>query len=182
MGLIVIVAVLVVVCVAYVIATYNSFVVSRNKIDNAFANIDTQIQRRFDLVPNLVETVKGYASFEKDVLENVVACRSGYANASDMRQKMEIDGKLGEGIKSIMAVSEAYPELKANINFLELQRELDETEDKLAYARQFYNDAVTIYNTKLMKFPGNMVANMFGLKAADLYARNANQDSPKIKF
>lgn len=182
MGLIVIVAVLVVVCVAYVIASYNSFVVSRNKIDNAFANIDTQIQRRFDLVPNLVETVKGYASFEKDVLENVVACRSGYANASDMRQKMEIDGKLGEGIKSIMAVSEAYPELKANINFLELQRELDETEDKLAYARQFYNDAVTIYNTKLMKFPGNMVANMFGLKAADLYARNANQDSPKIKF
>lgn len=182
MGLIVIFAVLVVVCVAYVIATYNSFVVSRNKIDNAFANIDTQIQRRFDLVPNLVETVKGYASFEKDVLENVVACRSGYANASDMRQKMEIDGKLGEGIKSIMAVSEAYPELKANINFLELQRELDETEDKLAYARQFYNDAVTIYNTKLMKFPGNMVANMFGLKAADLYARNANQDSPKIKF
>lgn len=182
MGLIVIVAVLVVVCVVYVIATYNSFVVSRNKIDNAFANIDTQLQRRFDLVPNLVETVKGYASFEKGVLENVAACRSGYANASDMRQKMEMDGKLGEGIKSIMAVSEAYPELKANVNFLELQRELDETEDKLAYARQFYNDAVTIYNTKLMKFPGNMVANMFGLKVADLYAGKANQESPKINF
>ena len=182
MGVIILVVVLVVVIV-FVITTYNSLVQLRNKVKNAFAQIDTQLQRRFDLIPNLVETVKGYATHEKEVLENVTASRSGYMNASSNEQKLEMNNQLSSTLKTLFAVAENYPELKSNTNFLNLQEELSEIEDKVAYARQFYNDAVTIYNNKLQMFPSNVVAGVFGFKEEALFDAVADADTaPRVQF
>ena len=182
MGWIILIVVLVVI-IAWVISTYNSLVQLRNKVRNAFAQVDTQLQRRFDLIPNLVETVKGYAGHEKDVLENITASRSGYMNASSNEQKLEMNNQLSSTLKSLFAVAENYPELKANTNFLKLQEDLSETEDKVGYARQFYNDAVTIYNNKLQMFPSNVIAGIFGFKEEALFdaADEANQ-APRVQF
>ena len=182
MGIIIATIILVVV-IAFVISTYNSLVQLRNKVKNAFAQIDAQLQRRFDLIPNLVETVKGYAGHEKEVLENVAASRSGYMNASSNEQKMEMGNQLTSTLKTLFAVAENYPELKANTNFMSLQEELSETEDKVVYARQFYNDAVTIYNNKLQMFPGNIVAGIFGFKEEALFAAVSEASiAPKVQF
>ena len=179
---IVIIIILVVIAV-WVISTYNSLVQLRNKVRNAFAQIDTQLQRRFDLIPNLVETVKGYAGHEQEVLENVTASRSGYMNATSNEQKMEMNNQLTSTLKTLFAVSENYPELKANANFMSLQEELSETEDKLVYARQFYNDAVTIYNNKIQMFPGNLIAGIFGFKEEALFdAVNEANQAPRVQF
>lgn len=177
------VGVVLVAIIAWVISTYNSLVQLRNKVKNAFAQIDTQLQRRFDLIPNLVETVKGYAGHEKEVLEKITASRSGYMNASSNEQKLEMNNQLTSTLKTLFAVSENYPDLKANENFLKLQDDLSETEDKVAYARQFYNDAVTIYNNKLQMFPGNLVAGVFGFKEEALFdaVDEANQ-APRVQF
>ena len=137
----IIAAVVVVAIIVFVIVTYNNLVLLRNKVKNSFAQIDTQLQRRFDLIPNLVETVKGFATHEKELLENVAASRSGYINASSNGEKMAMNNQLTSNLRSLFAVSENYPELKSNTNFLQLQDELSETEDKITYARQFYNDA-----------------------------------------
>lgn len=176
-------AVVVVAIIVFVIVTYNSLVQLRNKVKNAFAQIDTQLQRRFDLIPNLVETVKGFATHEKELLESVAASRSGYINASSNGEKMAMNNQLTSSLRSLFAVSENYPELKSNTNFLQLQDELSETEDKITYARQFYNDAVTIYNNKLQTFPNNMVAGIFGFREEELF--NSVEDAkeaPRVSF
>lgn len=182
MGWIIAIIILVVVAM-WVISTYNNLVQLRNKVKNAFAQIDAQLQRRFDLIPNLVETVKGYAGHEKEVLENVTASRSGYMNATSNEQKMEMNNQLTSTLKTLFAVAENYPDLKANTNFMSLQEELSETEDKIVYARQFYNDAVTIYNNKIQMFPGNIIAGVFGFKEEALF--NVAEDArkaPKVQF
>ena len=168
---------------AFVITTYNTLVRLRNKVKNAFAQIDTQLQRRFDLIPNLVETVKGFATHEKELLENVAASRSGYMNASTNGEKMAMNNQLTSNLRSLFAVAESYPDLKANANFLQLQDELSETEDKVTYARQFYNDAVTIYNDKIQMFPGNLVAGIFGFREEELFnSDDAAKDAPRVQF
>ncbi len=168
---------------AFGIATYNGLVKDRNNVKNAYAQIDTQMQRRFDLIPNLVEVVKGYAGHEKALLENVTASRAGYLNAASGGEKLECSERLSSTLRTLFAVAENYPQLKANTNFIELQNELSETEDKVTYARQFYNDAVTIYNTKLQMFPSSLIAGMFGFKEEELLeAASGAGEAPKVKF
>lgn len=175
--------VIVVALIVFIITTYNDLVRLRNKVKNAFAQIDTQLQRRFDLIPNLVETVKGFATHEKELLENVAASRSGYMNASSNGEKLAMNNQLTSNLRSLFAVAESYPELKANTNFLKLQDELSETEDKITYSRQFYNDAVTIYNNKIQMFPGNIVAGMFGFREEELFNTDEEaKDAPKVQF
>lgn len=164
-----VVLVLVIVVFVFVIVTYNQLVQSRNKVKNSFAQIDAQLQRRFDLLPNLVETVENFASHEKKILQNVVAARSGYMSTNVAKEKLAMNNQLTSMLKSLFVVSEHYPDLKANGNFLRLQEELSETEDKIAFARQFYNDAVTIYNNKLQMFPANIIAGMFGFQEEELF-------------
>jgi len=167
----------------FVAATYNRFVKLRNSVKNSFAQIDAQLQRRFDLIPNLVETVKGYASHEKNLLSNVEASREGYLHAGSNAEKIAMDNRLTSTLKSLFVVSKNYPDLKANATFLNLQEELSETEDKIAFARQFYNDAVTIYNNKLQMFPGNLVAGMFGFREEELFnAVDDADDAPDVDF
>lgn len=175
MGLIIIgvvlavILVLVIVVAVFVIVTYNQLVQSRNKVKNSFAQIDAQLQRRFDLLPNLVDTVERVASHEKKIIQNVAAARKGYLSSNDAREKIAMNNQLSTTLKSLFVISESYPELKANANFMHLQEELSETEDKVTFARQFYNDAVTIYNNKLQMFPANIVAGMFGFKEEELF-------------
>lgn len=175
--------VVVVAIFVFVITIYNDLVRLRNKVKNAFAQIDTQLQRRFDLIPNLVETVKGFATHEKELLENVAASRSGYMNASSNGEKLAMNNQLTSNLRSLFAVAENYPELKANTNFLKLQDELSETEDKVTYSRQFYNDAVTIYNNKIQMFPGNMIAGIFGFKEEELFNTDDEaKEAPRVQF
>lgn len=175
--------VVVVAVLAFVIVTYNNLVLLRNKVKNSFAQIDTQLQRRFDLIPNLVETVKGFATHEKELLENVAASRSGYMNATSNGEKLAMNNQLTSTLRSLFAVVESYPELKANTNFLRLQDELSETEDKITYSRQFYNDAVTIYNNKIQMFPSNLVAGMFGFREEELFNTDDEaKEAPRVQF
>ena len=179
----VIIGIIIVAIILFVIVTYNNLILLRNKVKNAFAQIDAQLQRRFDLIPNLVETVKGYAGHEKELLENVTASRTGYMNANSNAEKLEMDNQLTATLKNLFAVAENYPELKANENFASLQEELSETEDKIAYSRQFYNDAVTIYNSKLQTFPNNLVASLFGFREEELFnAVDKAKTNVQVKF
>ena len=164
-----IILIIVVVIIAFIISTYNGLVQSKMKVDNAWSQIDVQLQRRFDLIPNLVETVKGYMAHESDVLEKVTSLRSSWTNAKTVEDKASIDSSLSSTLKTIMALSENYPDLKANTNFMNLQDELSKTEDKLSYSRQFYNDTVTKYNTQLEVFPSNIAASLFGFKPEALF-------------
>ena len=176
--------VILLVVIFVVIGIYNSLVTSKHKVKNAFAQIDTQLQRRFDLIPNLVETVKGYAKHEESVLENITAARSGYMNAKTTGEKIEADRELTSTLKTLFAVAENYPELKANTNFSKLQDDLRGTEDKVAFARQFYNDAVTMYNNKLAIFPNNIVAGIFKFEEEELYKIESEEarKAPKVQF
>lgn len=160
---------IVVILVIAIISMYNGLVSSRVKVDNAWSQIDVQLQRRFDLIPNLVDTVKGYMAHESSVLEKVTELRTSWANAKTVAEKMEISNQLSDTLKTIMAVSENYPDLKANQNFMSLQEELTNTENKISYSRQFYNDTVTRYNTMLETFPSNLVASMFHFEAEKLF-------------
>jgi LemA protein len=144
---------------------YNRFITLRNRIDNSWSQIDVQLRRRYDLIPNLVETVKGYAAHESAVFEKVAELRSVAMNAKGVEEQGQAENMLTGALKSLFAVAEAYPDLKANQNFLMLQEELDGTESKIAYARQFYNDTVMSYNTSIQSFPGNLLAGMFGFTA-----------------
>ena len=167
-----VVLIIIVVLVAIVIALIvmrNNLVVARQRVKNAWSQIDVQLQRRFDLIPNLVETVKGYMAPESDVLEKVTSLRSSWTNAKTVEDKASIDSSLSSTLKTIMALSENYPDLKANTNFMNLQDELSKTEDKLSYSRQFYNDTVTKYNTQLEVFPSNIAAGLFGFKPEALF-------------
>ena len=160
------------------IGLYNSLVNARIKVDNAWSQIDVQLQRRFDLIPNFVETVKGYMEHESATFEKIASLRSSWANSSSVSEKAALDNQLSETLKTIMAVAENYPDLKANQNFSELQTELTNTENKISYSRQFYNDTVTRYNTKLEVFPSNIVASMFHFTAETLFEVD-NQEARK---
>lgn len=151
----------VVLVVVGVVVIYNRLVQRRNRVDNAWGQIDVQLKRRYDLIPNLVETVKGYASHERETLEAVTQARNMAVNAEGPHAQAEAENMLSGALKSLFAVSEAYPDLKANQNFLNLQEELTGTEGRIAYARQFYNDSVFKYNTKIQTFPSVLIAGMF---------------------
>lgn len=166
---------LVVILVVYFIATYNAFVVIKTRIQEAFSGIDVQLKRRADLIPNLVETVKGYATHEKQIFENVTKARSALVSAKSPQEKAEANNMLTDTLKSLFAVAENYPVLKANENFKELQRQLEDTEDKIAYARQFYNTNVMDYNAKVQTFPSNLIAQMFGFKVTEFFAANEEE-------
>ena len=165
----IVVIVIIVIIALWFIGTYNSLVGLRNRVKDQWSQIDVQLQRRFDLIPNLVETVKGYMAHESDVLEKVTSLRSSWTNAKTVEDKASIDSSLSSTLKTIMALSENYPDLKANTNFMNLQDELSKTEDKLSYSRQFYNDTVTKYNTQLEVFPSNIAAGLFGFKPEALF-------------
>ena len=152
---------IVVVIGLYVMVTYNGLIALRNRIENAWAQIDVQLKRRYDLIPNLVETVKGYAAHERETLDAVIKARNTAMSASGPHDQAQAENMISGALKSIFALSEAYPDLKANQNFLNLQEELTGTEGRIAYARQFYNDTVVRYNTKIQAFPGNIIANQF---------------------
>ena len=177
----IIVLIIIVAIITVVISIYNSLVQSRNKVKNSWSQIEVQLQRRFDLIPNLVETVKGYMKHEEETLTKVTELRTSWAKASSINEKAELDNKLSSVLKTIMAVSENYPDLKANQNFLNLEQELKETENKISYARQFYNDSVTIYNTKTETIPTNIIASLFGFKAEELYKAESEEAKQNVK-
>ncbi|HMA54087.1 MAG TPA: LemA family protein [Acidobacteriota bacterium] len=151
------------------IGMYNSLITLRNRCDNGWSQIDVQLRRRYDLIPNLVETVKGYAKHESTVFQNVTQARAAAVNAQTVKEQGQADNVLTGALKSLFAVAENYPELKANQNFLMLQEELAGTESKVAYARQFYNDTVMKYNMRQQVFPSSIIANMFGFKPREYY-------------
>lgn len=164
-----IILIIVVLILVFLINIYNNLVSLRQKVKNAWSQIEIQLQRRFDLIPNLVETVKGYMGHESNILTKVAELRTAWANAKTVAEKSNLDTQLSDTLKTIMAVSEAYPDLKANQNFISLQQELANTENKISYSRQFYNDIVTTYNTKIQVFPSNIVAGMFNFTQETLF-------------
>ena len=176
-----IVLAIVAILVIAVIAMYNSLVQSKIKVDNAWSQIDVQLQRRFDLIPNFVETVKGYMSHEKETFEKITNLRSSWANTQNIHEKANLDNQLSDTLKTIMAVAENYPDLKANQNFSELSEELRNTENKISFSRQFYNDTVTMYNTKLEVFPSNIIANIFNFKSRDLFVAESDEARKNVK-
>ena len=179
----IIVLVIVVVLVVAAISLYNNLVKLRNMVDNAWAQIDVQLQRRLDLIPNLVETVKGYASHESGTLEAVTQARSAVMNASTPEDKMAADNILTGTLKSLFAVSEAYPDLKANTNFQQLQTELSNTEDKISYMRQSYNDMVMKFNTAIQTFPAVLFAGAMVFKQRESFDAAAGAETaPKVQF
>ena len=182
--IIVIILIVIIIAIALaVVALYNGLVTARNKVKNAWAQIDVQLNRRADLIPNLVETVKGYAAHESSVFEDVSAARAGLMNANGVKEISDANNQLTSTLKTLFAVAENYPELKANENFKELQAQLAQTEDKIAYSRQFYNDSVLMYNNKCQTFPSNIIANMFGFKEADFFeAAGEARSVPKVEF
>ena len=180
MALWIILAIVAIIIIA-IISIYNGLVQARMKVDNAWSQIDVQLQRRFDLIPNFVETVKGYMTHEKETFEKIAALRTSWANASSVSEKAELDGQLSSTLKTIMAVSESYPELKANQNFSELSEELRNTEHKISFSRQFYNDTVTMYNTKIQVFPSNIIAGMFNFTARDLFKTESDEARKNVK-
>lgn len=179
----IIILVIVVVLVVAVIGLYNNLVKLRNMVDNAWAQIDVQLQRRLDLIPNLVETVKGYAAHESGTLEEVTKARTAVMNAPTPEGKMQADGFLTSALKNLFAVAEAYPDLKANTNFQQLQAELSNTEDKISYMRQSFNDTVMKYNTAIQTFPAVLIAGMMGFKQRDSFDATAGAEvAPKVQF
>ncbi len=167
----------------YLIGTYNSLVVLKTRIQEALSGIDVQLKRRADLIPNLVETVKGYAKHEKSVFENVTKARSALMGADTMHAKAEANDMLTGALKSLFAVAEAYPDLKANTNFQDLQRQLEDTEDKVAYSRQFYNSNVLDFNAKIQMFPTNIFAGMFGFTPFEFFkASESDRENVKVSF
>lgn len=162
---------------------YNNLVTLRNRVDNAWQNIDTQLQRRSDMIPNLVETVKGYAAHEKETLAAVVSARNAAASATTPDEKMAADNVLSGALRQLFAVAEAYPDLKANTNFMQLQASLEETENKISYARQSYNDCVLNYNNGIQTFPGNIFAGIFQFKPRTGFeVAEAAREVPQVKF
>jgi LemA protein len=167
----------------YFWSMYNSLVSLKVKIQEAWSQIDVQLKRRIDLIPNLVETVKGYAAHEKEVFEKVTQARSALMSAGNAQEKGQANEALTGALKSLFAVAEAYPELKAQEGFVNLQHELSDTEDKVAYSRQFYNSVVMQFNTKLVMFPSNIIANMLGFKPEQFFQAQESERQPvEVKF
>ena len=172
---------IVVLIIFAIIGMYNSLVQAKIKVDNAWSQIDVQLQRRFDLIPNFVETVKGYMTHEAETFEKIAALRTSWANTNNVSEKATLDNELSNTLKSIMAIAESYPELKANQNFSELSEELRNTENKISFSRQFYNDTVTMYNTKLQVFPSNIIAGIFNFKSRDLFEAESTEARKNVK-
>ena len=167
----------------FLISIYNSLVTLKVKIKEAWSQIDVQLKRRIDLIPNLVESVKGYAAHEKEVFENVTKARAALMTAGDPKAAGEADMQLTSALKSLFAVAEAYPELKAQEGFVNLQKELSDTEDKVAYSRQFFNSVVRQYNEKVVAFPSNLIAGMFGFKQEAVFeAEVQDREAVKVQF
>ncbi len=174
---------IVVVLAIWIIAAYNGLVTLKNRAKEAWSDIDVQLKRRYDLIPNLVETVKGYAAHEKELFEKVTQARTAAISAQGMKQKAEAENQLSSTLKSLFAVAEAYPDLKASNNFLELQRELSDTENKIQAARRFYNTNVRDLNIKIESFPSNLIANVFNFKEMELFETAAGEKEPvKVNF
>jgi LemA protein len=174
-----VVALLIIIFASY----YNKFTVLTNRIENSLSQINVQLKRRADLIPNLVDTVKGFAKHEKVAIKAVTDARKALLSAKGVEDKVKADNQLSSALKTIFAIAEGYPDLKANQNFLELQKELTATEDKVAYSRQFYNDSILSYNNKCKTFPGNMFAGMFGFKEKEyLKIAETEKKLPKVKF
>ena len=182
MGWIILIVVIVLIAI-YFIATYNGLVNLRNMVKDQWAQIDVLLKRRADLIPNLVETVKGYAAHEKETLDAVITARNKAISATTPEAEMKADGELTGALSRLFALTESYPDLKANTNFMNLQNNLKESEDKITYARQFYNDAVLKYKNKLEMFPSNIVASMFGFKPEPFFeVAEADKEVPQVKF
>ncbi len=174
---------IVVVLALWLVLTYNGLVTLKNRTDEAWSDIDVQLKRRYDLIPNLVETVKGYAAHESQTFEKVVQARNAAMGAQSMADKAVAENQLSQTLKSIFALSEAYPELKANQNFLQLQQDLTDTEDKIQAARRFYNGNVRDFNIKLQVFPTNLFGNSLGFKAREFFeVAEAEKAAPQVKF
>ena len=180
---IIIIVGLIFILACYVISVYNKLVNSRNKVDNQFSQIDIQLKRRADLIPNLVETVKGYAKHEEGTLTAVIEARNKAVSAGSVNEKIDANNQLTGALNKLFALSEAYPDLKANTNFMSLQNDLKDTEDKITYARQFYNDSAMSFNNLVEMFPSNIVAKMFGFKKYEFFkALEEEKETPKVKF
>jgi LemA protein len=174
----IIILVVVVLLGLYAVISYNGLVGLRNRIENAWAQIDVQLKRRYDLIPNLVETVKGYASHERETLDAVIQARNAGMNAAGPHEQAEAENQITGALKSLFALSEAYPDLKANQNFAQLQEELTGTEGRIAYARQFYNDTVYRYNTKIQSFPANLLAGTFRFSEREYFQADDESRGP----
>ena len=181
--LLIIIGLIVLVVIAFVVI-YNGLVKLRNRCDNAWSQIDVQLKRRHDLIPNLVSTVKGYAKHEQETLDRVIQARNSAMNAGGVAQTAQAENVLSGALKSLFALSEAYPDLKANTNFLELQEELTSTEDRVSYSRQFFNDSVLKYNNKIQTIPSNIVAGMFNFAAREFFEVEEPEarEVPKVEF
>lgn len=174
---------IIIILIVGVIFIYNGLIRTKNRVDEAWSDIDVQLKRRHDLIPNLIETVKGYAKHEKEVLEKVTSLRTQAMNAGSLEEKGKAENMLSNTLKSLFAVAENYPQLKANENFLELQRELTDTEDKIQAARRFYNGNVRDYNTKIQVFPTNIFAGMLGFGSKEFFqAEEGDKEPVKVDF
>ena len=183
MGLTLVFIAIPVLVVLYVVGIYNGLASLRVKVKEAWSGIDVQLKRRIDLIPNLVETVKAYAKHEKEVFESVTQARSALMSAGSHKDALQADAQLTTALKSLFAVAEAYPELKAQEGFINLQNELSDTESKIAYSRQFYNSVVRDMNSKIVTFPGNVFANMFGFKQEEFFEAEELEKQPvKVSF
>ncbi len=183
MIILIIVGAIILLTLLWLVSTYNSLVNLRNKVKDQWAQVDVLLKRRADLIPNIVETVKGYAGHEKETLEAVVNARNKAISATNQHDEMAANGELTQALGKLFALAESYPDLKANINFMDLQTNLKETEDKISFARQFYNDTVLTYQNKIEMFPSNLVASLFGFKAAEFFeATDAEKETPKVQF
>jgi LemA protein len=173
-----------IILVVWIVGMYNGLVRSRYQVKNAWSQIDVQLKRRHDLIPNLVETAKGYMKHERETFDSITRARSQAVQASGAAEQGKAEGQLNEALSRFMLVVENYPDLKANQNFLALQEELTSTENKVGFARQFYNDAVQKYNTKIESFPTNMMAGMFGFKHEEFFEIEApaEREAPQVKF
>jgi LemA protein len=180
----IIILVIIIILAIVFIALYNNLVKLRQRVQNAWAQVDVQLKRRYDLIPNLVNTVKGYATHEQGTFEKITQARAAAISANTVADQAQAENALTESLKSLFAVAEAYPELKANTNFIQLQTELSDTENKIAYARQFYNDIVQKFNTAIQVFPANLFAGMMGFKISDYFAIEEAQEKnpPKVEF
>jgi len=181
---IIIIAVVVVVLILFVIGIYNALIRLRNQVDNAWSQIDVQLKRRHDLIPNLVETAKGYMKHERGTFEAITKARSQAMGAKSVAEASKAEGALGEALSKFMLVVENYPDLKANQNFLAVQEELTSTENKISFARQSYNDQVLFFNNKIQMFPSNIIANMFRFAKRDFFEIEvaAEREVPKVSF
>jgi LemA protein len=172
------------IAVLWFVFAYNGLVRLRNTVKEAWAQIDVQLKRRCDLIPNIVETVKGYAAHERETLENVIKARQAGLSATGVKEQAEADNMITGALGKLFALSEAYTNLKANENFLALQEELSSTENKIAFSRQYYNDSVRTFNTRLQTFPTNIVAGLFHFQPAEFFEVTdaAQREAPKVKF